>query len=99
MKTLVNTQTGREIASGDWADVYAAVEALAPEYNEQIDSVSFGNDQYGSPVWVRYTDLALAVEMKYAEYKRNYAKYQTKKGSYNADTKTVVVYVQDDDQI
>ena len=33
------------------------------------------------------------VEMKYSEYKENYADYKTKSGSYDKETKTIVVYV------
>lgn len=33
------------------------------------------------------------VEMLYKEYKTNYAECETKKGSYNGETKTIVVYV------
>lgn len=33
------------------------------------------------------------VEMHYSEYKNNYADCKTQKGSYNSDTKTIVVYV------
>ena len=95
--TLVNKKNGRELASGNWNAVYEAVEALNPEYDELTDCVSFGKDQYGSKIWIAYTDLALAIEMPYGEYKRNFGKFQTKKGSYNPDTKTIIVYVQDED--
>ena len=33
------------------------------------------------------------VEMSYREYKTNYANCKTKAGSYNGETKTIVVYV------
>lgn len=33
------------------------------------------------------------VEMLYKEYKTNYAECEVKKGSYNGETKTIVVYV------
>jgi len=33
------------------------------------------------------------VEMSYAEYKRNYADCKTKSGSYDAKSKTIIVYV------
>lgn len=33
------------------------------------------------------------VEMSYREYKTNYANYKTKSGSYNGETKTIIVYV------
>ena len=33
------------------------------------------------------------VEMKYSEYKENYADCKTKSGSYDKETKTIVVYV------
>ena len=33
------------------------------------------------------------VEMSYRDYKDNYADYDTKKDSYNKETKTIVVYV------
>ena len=99
MKKLVNKRNGREIATGEWKDVYEAFEMIPNEYNETIDSISFEKDQYGSPIWISYTDLALAVEMPYGEYKCNYARFQTAKGSYNPETKTVIVYVQDEDQM
>ena len=33
------------------------------------------------------------VEMLYREYKNNYADRKTKSGSYNKDTKTIIVYI------
>lgn len=33
------------------------------------------------------------VEMSYREYKTNYADCKTKSGSYNGETKTIIVYV------
>lgn len=33
------------------------------------------------------------VEMSYRDYKTNYAECKTKSGSYNGETKTIVVYV------
>lgn len=33
------------------------------------------------------------VEMSYSEYKNNYENYNTKKDSYNKETKTIIVYV------
>lgn len=33
------------------------------------------------------------IEMFYGEYKRNYANCKTKPGSYNGETKTIIVYV------
>ena len=33
------------------------------------------------------------VEMLYRDYKNNYSKYRTKTDSYNADTKTIIVYL------
>lgn len=35
------------------------------------------------------------VEMHYSDYLHNYADCETKKGSYNGDTKTIIVYVPD----
>ena len=34
-----------------------------------------------------------AVEMSYREYKENYGECKTERGSYNKETKTIVVYV------
>ena len=48
--------------------------------------------------WHDYFDLATEREMSYSEYKTNYSDCDTKKKSYNGETKTIVVYVQDDDQ-
>lgn len=33
------------------------------------------------------------IEMFYGDYKRNYPNYKTKPGSYNGETKTIIVYV------
>lgn len=32
-------------------------------------------------------------EMSYREYKKNYSNLQTKAGSYNGETKTIIVYI------
>ena len=40
-----------------------------------------------------YTDKYDEVEMSYAAYKRNYSNCKTKADSYNAKTKTIIVYV------
>ena len=38
-------------------------------------------------------NVCVEQEMKYSEYKANYSECQTKKNSYNKETKTIVVYV------
>ena len=38
------------------------------------------------------------VEMSYREYKTNYSNCETKVGSYNGDTKTIVVYVPEQEE-
>lgn len=38
-------------------------------------------------------NVCVETEMKYSEYKKNYAGCYTKKDSYNKETKTIVVYV------
>lgn len=41
----------------------------------------------------------IEVEMHYKEYKNNYADCKTKAGSYNSGTKTIVVYVPEDQHL
>ena len=38
------------------------------------------------------------VEMSYREYKTNYADCKTKSGSYNGETKTIIVYVPEEEE-
>lgn len=38
-------------------------------------------------------NVCIEQEMKYAEYKKNFSGCQTKKDSYNKETKTIVVYI------
>lgn len=42
---------------------------------------------------VSICNVCIEMEMKYSEYKNSYAGCQTKKDSYNKETKTIVVYV------
>lgn len=98
MKNLVNKRNGKVIATGEWDSVYEAVEAINPEYDENTDCISVGSDEWGSKIWHSYLDLAIETEMKYSDYKHSYAWCDTKRNSYDANTKTIVVYKQDDDQ-
>ena len=98
MKNLVNKRSGKVIATGEWNSVYDAVEDLNPELDENTYSVSCGADKLGGKIWHSYFDLAIEAEMKYSEYKTSYAWCDTKRNSYDANTKTIIVYKQDDDQ-
>lgn len=42
---------------------------------------------------IENSDGCEEVEMPYREYKTNYSECNTKAGSYNGDTKTIIVYV------
>lgn len=98
MKNLVNKRSGKVIASGEWEAVIDAINDLAPELDEDTYSCCFGVDDYGDKVWHSYFDLAIEVEMPYREYKNNLSWCATKRNSYDANTKTIIVYKQDDDQ-
>lgn len=95
MKNLVNKRSGRilaEFAEGTYSTICDAV--VGEQYKLDNDTMTV----YIADAWHDYFDLATEREMSYREYKTNYSDCDTKKKSYNGETKTIVVYVQDDDQ-
>lgn len=95
MSALVNARSGRRLVEfGDAGYDTIADAVIGEEYqlDEDLQRV------YIAGAWHDYYDLATEREMSYREYKTNYSDLRTKKGSYNAETKTIVVYMQDDDQ-
>ncbi len=95
MTNLVNKRSGRilaEFEAGTYSTISEAVIGGQYEldYEHLLVNIAGG--------WHDYYDLATECEMSYREYKTNYSDCDTKKKSYNGETKTIVVYVQDDDQ-
>lgn len=95
---LVNKRSGRVLAEGNWASVHDAIENTMVDMNDELWLFAFDKNRYGEPVWHDYSDLAIETEISYREYKTKYADLRTKKDSYNPTTKTVIVYMQDDEQ-
>ena len=83
--TIVNMLTGEVLMEN--AKDYEDLLTIGYEYNEDIDCICKDGKNHA------VADLADAREMSYREYKNNYSNCRTKKNSYNADKKTIVVYV------
>lgn len=78
-------EKGMKAAGWEYADRYTLAHKNVIRYEngyelEEVEEVSMYN-------------VCVEMEMSYSEYKTNYSDRQTKKGSYNKDTKTIVVYV------
>jgi len=77
-------ETGMKAAGWEYEGsdlIHETVETFPNGYEmKKVDRVSVYN-------------VCIAMEMKYSEYKKNFAGCRTKKDSYNKETKTIVVYV------
>lgn len=83
---IVNKLNGRLVCETSNLDTMeTTLEAMGWIYDETTDCI--GREERNIAV----SDLAVAEEMHYGAYKRNYRSYRH--GEYNAETKTIVVYI------
>lgn len=62
--------------------------AMERKIDRKIEKYSYTETQR-----VGITNVCIETEMSYRDYKNNYSSCQTKKNSYNKETKTITVYV------
>lgn len=87
--------------SGYWKELGIEVSEITPEaFDEGLANSKWhfeeGNEaRITDGYWVvNIWDIFFEKEMHYSEYKNNYSDCETKRGSYNKETKTIIVYVQ-----
>lgn len=89
MYNVVNVRTGKILFESKTMEL--TEETLVANgywYNANIDCICNNDANHA------YDDVACEVKMSYREYKQSYSDCATKKGSYDSNNKTVVVYVQ-----
>ena len=91
---VINKRTGAElfeIRANNMADVTAEIfeagmQSVGAEWNDDIACITINGKNHD------YRDVVIAEKVPYRTYKTQYSTCETKKGSYNPDDKTIVIY-------